>query len=72
MIASSAIYPVEIMPRWLQAIVIFNPLTYVVDAMRALLLSGDFSRLSLDVTVLLITTFTLVYLATIGFKRVIS
>ncbi len=70
--ASNAIYPVEIMPRWLQTFVIFNPLTYVVDAMRAILVSGDYSRLPLDVGVLLATTLGLAILATVTFKRVID
>lgn len=70
--ASNAIYPVEVMPKWLQAVVIFNPLTYVVDAMRALLVSGDYSKLLLDVIVLLATTVVLVILATVAFKRVID
>lgn len=43
--ASNAIYPVEIMPGWLQFLVVFNPLTYVVDALRALLVSGDYAKL---------------------------
>ncbi|MBI4332757.1 MAG: ABC transporter permease [Chloroflexi bacterium] len=70
--ASNAIYPVEIMPRWLQAVVIFNPLTYVVDAMRALLVTGDYSKLPLDVIILSVTTVVFVALATVAFKRVID
>ncbi len=70
--ASNAIYPVEIMPAWLRAIVIFNPLSYVVDALRALLLSGDYSRLPLDIGVLFLTTFGLTFFASILFKRVIN
>ena len=42
--ASSAIYPVDLMPNWLKVLSRVNPLTYVVDALRALLLTGDFSR----------------------------
>lgn len=38
--ASSAIYPLDLMPSWLQAIARFNPLTYLVDALRALMLPG--------------------------------
>jgi ABC-2 type transport system permease protein len=38
--ASSAIYPISIMPRWLQVISQINPLTYMVDALRALMLSN--------------------------------
>lgn len=38
--ASSAIYPLELMPAWLQRIARVNPLTYLVDALRALMLPG--------------------------------
>ncbi len=41
--ASNAIYPISIMPRWLQVISHANPLTYQVDALRALMLSGGVS-----------------------------
>jgi ABC-2 type transport system permease protein len=36
--ASNAIYPISMMPGWLQAISRLNPLTYQVDALRHLLL----------------------------------
>ena len=36
--ASNAIYPISIMPSWLQVISQINPLTYEVDALRALML----------------------------------
>lgn len=38
--ASSAIYPVAIMPTWLRVLARINPLTYVVDALRGLMISG--------------------------------
>lgn len=38
--ASNAIYPIAMMPRWLQAISHANPLTYEVDALRALMVTG--------------------------------
>lgn len=52
--ASSAIYPVSIMPAWLQAIVGVNPLTYLVDALRSLMLAGDLNvaHVGLDILVL--------------------
>ena len=37
--ASNAIYPIELMPPWLRAIARFNPLTYEVDGLRALMLA---------------------------------
>jgi len=60
--ASNAIYPIEIMPPWLQAISHVNPLTYQVDALRALMLAGGSSAygLSVDFGVLLALTAGLV------------
>jgi ABC-2 type transport system permease protein len=39
--ASNAIYPVSMMPRWLQMLAHVDPLTYLVDALRALLVGGQ-------------------------------
>jgi ABC-2 type transport system permease protein len=51
--ASNALYPVELMPSWLQAVARVNPLTYQVDALRALMLPGfSAANLALDVGVL--------------------
>ncbi len=41
--ASNAIYPISMMPRWLQVISHVNPLTYQVDALRGLMLAGGTS-----------------------------
>ena len=38
--ASNAIYPLEIMPQWLRIIAQINPLTYLIDALRGLMISG--------------------------------
>jgi ABC-2 type transport system permease protein len=38
--ASNAIYPLSLMPPWLRAISRVNPLTYQVDALRALMIAG--------------------------------
>ncbi len=43
--ASNAIYPIAIMPRWLQVVARVNPLTYVVDALRGLMVQGGHSVL---------------------------
>lgn len=39
--ASNAIYPIDIMPPWLRVCAQVNPLTYEVDALRALMLSAE-------------------------------
>ena len=39
--ASNAIYPIAIMPRWLHVVAFLNPLTYLVDALRGLMIAGS-------------------------------
>jgi ABC-2 type transport system permease protein len=60
--ASNAIYPTAMMPGWLQVISRFNPLTYVVDALRTFMLAGSASTFSLsrDYAVIVLTTIVLV------------
>ena len=70
--ASSAIYPISIMPVWLQVVAKFNPLSYVVDAMRSMLLTGNYSNLPLDIFVLLLSTTLFVSSASIMLKRLIE
>ena len=38
--ASNAIYPIELMPGWLKAVALVNPLTYLVDALRGAMIAG--------------------------------
>ena len=61
--ASNALYPVSLMPTWLQAIAGGNPLTYLVDALRLLMLPGysaefplalDFGALILAMVILVL------------------
>jgi ABC-2 type transport system permease protein len=70
--ASSAIYPIDLMPDWLKLIARVNPLSYIVDALRALLVTGDFSHLPLDLGVLVLTVIVMVGLATLSFRRIIE
>lgn len=69
---SNAIYPVSLMPAWLQAISRYNPLSYVVDAMRSMLLTGDYSALPLDILALLVSTGFFIACASISLKRLIE
>ena len=39
--ASSAIYPLSIMPPWLRVVATLNPLTYLVDALRGLMVHDE-------------------------------
>ena len=72
--ASSAIYPISIMPGWLKVIAHGNPLTYEVDALRALMLSGGTSSfgLALDFGVLALVTIVLVIIAGRLYPRAVT
>jgi ABC-2 type transport system permease protein len=52
--ASSAVYPIALMPPWLQTVASVNPLTYMVDAARGLMIVGGTAEhgLPLDMAVL--------------------
>lgn len=60
--ASNAIYPMSIMPGWLQGVSYLNPLSYTVDGLRALMLADGESGfgLAVDFTVLALTLAVLV------------
>ena len=69
--ASNAIYPISLMPPWLRAISRGNPLSYVVDGLRGLMLTGGQSQfgLGVDYTVLLGVVAALVVVATRMYPR---
>jgi ABC-2 type transport system permease protein len=71
--ASNAIYPISIMPRWLQTISRVNPLTYEVDALRGLMVIGGVAvyGILVDVVALLASTAVLVIIAARLYPRVV-
>jgi ABC-2 type transport system permease protein len=55
---SGALFPVNNLPSWLKAVVYINPLTYGVDAMRAVILGNAYvSPFTIQVDVLLLLVF---------------
>jgi ABC-2 type transport system permease protein len=72
--ASNAIYPISLMPHWLQMIASFNPLTYEVDALRSLMLRGGGTAygLATDATVLLGTFVVLNLIAARLYPRMVT
>ena len=64
--ASNAIYPLDLMPAWLRTISRLNPLTYLVDALRGLMIEGGAAvhGYPLDFLVLIAVTLALLALAT--------
>jgi len=69
--ASNAIYPISIMPSWLQTVANLNPLTYMVDGLRAVLVTGDLSRLPLDIIILVIVTVAISFLSAYMYPKVV-
>lgn len=65
--ASNAIYPISMMPTWLQVIAQANPLTYEVDALRSLMLVGGTSTYGIGVDLLVLFA-GMVILVLIGSK----
>lgn len=59
--ASNAIYPIDIMPGWLKAVSSANPLTYEVDALRALMLRETTSVYGLATDFAILAAFTAVF-----------
>jgi ABC-2 type transport system permease protein len=70
--ASNALYPVQMMPAVLQAFARVNPMSYVVDAVRALLITGDLQNLGLDILAILAFNLVMFSLASANFRRIIE
>jgi ABC-2 type transport system permease protein len=71
--ASNAIYPLAIMPPWLHVVARVNPLSYEVDALRALMIPSGTSTFGLatDFVVLIVSTIVLVAIAAETYPRVV-
>ena len=63
--ASNAIYPITMMPAWLAVIARANPLTYLVDVLRTLMVVGAVSTTGIgrDFTVLGVAVVLLIAIA---------
>jgi ABC-2 type transport system permease protein len=72
--ASNAIYPIALMPGWMQTVSHINPLTYQVDGLRALMIKGgttDFGFIT-DYGVLVIVFFLLVLIAERMYPKLVA
>ncbi len=70
--ASNALYPIRLMPSVLQYFAIFNPLTYAVDAVRGLIISGDVTNLLSDIAAIAIFDAIMFVAASIRFRKIIE
>jgi ABC-2 type transport system permease protein len=70
--ASNALYPVQIMPPIIREFSTFNPMSYVVDAVRSLLITGNISNLPSDLAAITFFDIIMFITASISFKRIIE
>jgi len=70
--ASNALYPVQMMPQALQYFSAVNPMSYVVDATRGLMITGDLTNLPIDIAAVAVFDTVMFILASISFKRIIE
>lgn len=70
--ASNAIYPTSLMPGWPREVVAINPLSYVVDALRSLLLTGDYGQLPVDLAFSLFACIVFAAAVSLAIKRLIE
>jgi ABC-2 type transport system permease protein len=68
--ASNALYPVEVMPRWLRWLSTVNPLSYEVNALRTLLIGVPSNGL-LDVAVLIVAALAGIAAASTLLRRLV-
>jgi ABC-2 type transport system permease protein len=70
--ASNALYPLSVLPDWMQLLVLFNPATYLIDALRVLAF-GTAPTLPLlaSVLVLLVLAVLGIWLALLSFQHAI-
>ena len=70
--ASNAIYPIEIMPQWLKTISLMNPLTYVINALRSLMIiNAPPTSLISDFGIVVGASVVVVLIGGLLYKRVI-
>jgi ABC-2 type transport system permease protein len=69
--ASNAIYPISIMPTWLRIVATVNPLSYMVEGLRSLLITGNLTRLPIDLVILISVTFCISLLSAYMYPKVI-
>lgn len=71
--SSNALYPLSIMPPWLKVVATLNPMSYLVDSLRILLIpSTPSSHLLSDWGVLILASSLLLFINTGFFKRILN
>ena len=60
--ASNAIYPISIMPTWLQVVSRINPLSYMVDILRSLMIQGGSSVFGVGIDFMILLGWTILFI----------
>jgi len=69
--ASSALYPLKAMPGWLQTFAQGNPMSYLVEGLRGLMLDPAYTGFGLDAGVLLILSVAALAIATWQYPKLL-
>jgi ABC-2 type transport system permease protein len=70
--SSNALYPMSVMPVWLKVIATINPMSYLVDGLRGLLIATPDAHFGLDVLVLVAAGIVMLGLNTVLYPRILS
>ncbi|MCP2240562.1 ABC transporter permease [Thermoanaerobacterium thermosaccharolyticum] len=70
--ASNAIYPIQIMPHWLQIIAKINPLSYVVELLRGYLINGSISGTGFDWLILILATVVIQVISAVLYPHIVT
>ncbi|ORX23452.1 multidrug ABC transporter permease [Thermoanaerobacterium sp. PSU-2] len=70
--ASNAIYPIQIMPHWLQIVARINPLSYVVELLRGYLINGSVSQAGISWMILISATVIIQIISAILYPHIVT
>ena len=69
--ASNAIYPISIMPGWMQVVANINPLSYIVNGLRVLMLTNTTTGIGFDLLVLVVTALVMSIISAWMYPKVV-
>ena len=69
--ASNAIYPISIMPGWMQVVANINPLSYMVNGLRTLMLTNTTTGIGFDLLVLVLTALVMSVISAWMYPKVV-
>lgn len=70
--ASNALYPITILPDWLRIVALVNPLSYMVDFLRGVLVTGQLANAAIDLCMLTVACIISTAVASYLYPRVVA